>query len=91
MGPREGETVAGMTDEDLEAWEDAAAAAGDAATMLIAGIARGMPARGLAGMSPAEIEAEWPTVTDSSSGQEIFYLVRAPHRARKMAEAWGDP
>lgn len=80
-----------MTDEQYEAWEDAAAAAGDAATMLIAGIARGCPHRGLADMSPSEIEDNWPTVTDSSSGEEIYALLRHPDRARAVADSWGDP
>ena len=80
-----------MSKEDLEAWEDAAAAAGDAATMLIAGIARGGPARGLNSMTAKEIEENWPRVLEGSSGEEIAALVRDPARAMAIADSWGDP
>jgi hypothetical protein len=76
---------------ELESWEDAAAQAGDAATMLIAGIARGCPARGLLGMTAEDVEREWPTVTDSSSGDEIVALLRSPAQALAIAESWGSP
>lgn len=78
-----------VTDEYLEAWEDAAAQAGDADTMLIAGIARGQLAPGLGDMSPEEIEANWPTVPD---GEEIARL--RDHGwllAARIAETWGSP
>ncbi len=88
---REEEDRDDLSEDDLEAWEDAAGQASDAATMLIAGIARGVPARGLCSMSPRDIETEWPTVTHCSSGKEIAALCRNPRRAYVIANSWGSP
>lgn len=80
-----------MADEDLAAWSRAAERAGDAATMLIADIARGK-ADYLDGLSAADIEESWPTVTDSSSGDEILNLARHGWRpAERIASTWGSP
>jgi hypothetical protein len=76
-----------LTDEALKQWEEDASAAGDAATMLIAGIAQGETK--VEGMTPDEIEATWPTVMDSSSGEEIAAMTI--EEAQAEADTWGSP
>lgn len=76
-----------LADEALAAWARAALAAGDAATWLIALIAQGEdPADG---MTAEEIEECWPTLTDSSSGEEIASLTA--ESAQVIADTWGSP
>jgi len=78
--------------ERAAAWEDAAAEAGDPATMLIAGIARGAPSASILGRTPEEIEAAWPLLrTFGSSGEEIVKLLQHPKCAMELVESWGEP
>lgn len=78
---------------DLAAeWEDAAAEAGDPATMLIAGIARGAPSASILGRTPEEIEAAWTLLRSSgSSGEEIVKLLQHPKCAMELVDSWGEP
>lgn len=78
--------------ERAAAWEDAAAEAGDPATMLIAGIARGAPSASILGRTPEEIEAEWPLLRAyGSSGAELAKLLKHPRLAMELVDSWGDP
>jgi hypothetical protein len=78
--------------ERAAAWEDAAAEAGDPATMLIAGIARGAPSASILGRTPEEIEAAWPLLRSSgSSGEEIVKLLQHPRLAMELVDSWGEP
>lgn len=78
--------------ERAAAWEDAAAEAGDPATMLIAGIARGAPNENILGRTPEEIEAEWPLLrTYGSSGAELAKLLKHPRLAMELVDSWGEP